>query len=142
MSISRSIDALDREREGKPKVGIYLDNVVVTFNVNAKRTASGTAGLTLASVPVLSRGAMGGNASQTLGAEASRGNQVVMTFKSTSYLSNGTVSGTSNNDKQNNGSSGKPDDKPTIRYWSDLDPVGLDRAKKSCKADPKCTLEF
>lgn len=140
-SISRSIYQLDKERAGKPKIGIYLDNVVVTFNVNAKRTANGTAALTLASVPVLSGGALGPSASQTLGAEGYRGNQVVMTFKSTAYL--GKDQKTTNGNGGSNGSSNPGSAAGVIRTWGGtLNPATLDAIRNACKGDAKCNHLF
>ncbi|QGJ79297.1 hypothetical protein [Sinorhizobium meliloti] len=79
--VVHTMDAVRADRQGKPKVGMYLDSATVTFNLSAKRTSNETAGLTLSSVPIATSGILGANATGTLASEGLRGNQITLVFK-------------------------------------------------------------
>ncbi|SCX22751.1 hypothetical protein DSM25558_3211 [Agrobacterium sp. DSM 25558] len=79
--VTNTMDAVIADRKNKPKIGIYLDEATVVFNVSAKRTTNDKGGFSLALAPPQTGQAVGITGESTLASEANRGNTITLKFK-------------------------------------------------------------
>lgn len=80
--VADSLDELRKKTEHRPKVGLFVDEVTVQFNMSAKATSTGQIGITGANIPIPALGGLAGfSASHQIVNDGQRGNVIVVKLK-------------------------------------------------------------
>lgn len=80
VDVANSLNDMRDVTDKRGKLGLLVDEVQVTFNINSKATNTNKLTVGLSNVPV-SGGLFAANAENTLQSEGSRGNQIIIKMK-------------------------------------------------------------
>lgn len=80
IELADTFNELQQRVQGRPKVGLLVDEATVEFNVAAKATNKANASATADALP-FAQGTLGLSVANEAYAEGSRGNKITITFK-------------------------------------------------------------